>query len=175
MAGSIKQHITSRHDLDADLLDDQLQDEEEKDPVEQDTIAYDTDVFHDDYDHTAIDIIADGTIIQLERPVTEFFPTDDVTIPNEKVGCVFVTIHLQQFLEEYPPPSDTQAFLDIYHMLSLLDKYLYDNPKQHTYCMSPNNECSTVKICNTFKHRHKHISYHFGCTLYSPGYPRQQS
>ena len=25
-------------------------------------------------------------------------------------------------------------------MLSLLDRYLYDNPKQHTYCISPNNE-----------------------------------
>ena len=25
-------------------------------------------------------------------------------------------------------------------MLSLLDKYLYDNPKQHTHSMSPNNE-----------------------------------
>ena len=123
--------------LDANLQDDQLQDEEEQDPMEQDNIAYNTDVFHDDYDHTAIDIIADGTTIQLEKPVTEHFPTDDITIPNENVGCVFVTRHLQQFLEEYPPPSETQAFLDIYHMLSLLDKYLYDNSKQHTYCMSP--------------------------------------
>ena len=127
-------------DLDAKLQDDQLQDEEEQDPMEQDTIIYDTDVSHNDYDHTVIDIIADGTTIQLEKPVTELFPTDDVTIPNEKVGCTFVTIHLQQFLEEYPPPSDKQAFLDIYHMLSLLDKYLYDNPKQHTHCMSPDNE-----------------------------------
>ena len=25
-------------------------------------------------------------------------------------------------------------------MLSLLDKYLYDNPKQHTHCMSSDNE-----------------------------------
>ena len=25
-------------------------------------------------------------------------------------------------------------------MLSLLDGYLYDNPRQHTYCMPPNNE-----------------------------------
>ena len=25
-------------------------------------------------------------------------------------------------------------------MLSLLDKYLYDNPKQHTCCISPDNE-----------------------------------
>ena len=101
--------------LDTNLQDDQLQDEEEQDPMEQDTIAYDTDVFHDDYDCTAIDIIADGTTIQLEKPVTELFPTDDVMIPNEKVGCLFVTLCLQQFLEEYLPPSDTQAFLDIYH------------------------------------------------------------
>ena len=97
--------------------------------MEQDTIVYDTDVFHNDYDQTAIDTIADGMAIQLEKPVTKLFPTDDVTIPNEKVGCVLVTTHLQQFLEEYPPLSDKQAFLDIYHMLSLLDKYLYDNPK----------------------------------------------
>ena len=25
-------------------------------------------------------------------------------------------------------------------MMSLLDRYLYDNPRQHTYCMSANNE-----------------------------------
>ena len=60
--------------------------------MEQDTIIdlYDADVFHDDYDCTAIDTIADGTTIQLEKP--ELFPTDDVMIPNEKVGCIFVTI-----------------------------------------------------------------------------------
>ena len=29
-------------------------------------------------------------------------------------------------------------------MLSLLDKYLNDNPKQHTHCMSPNNEYVTL-------------------------------
>ena len=71
---------------------------------------------------------------------TELLPTISVTIPNEKVGYIFATRHLQQFLEEYPPPSDKQAFLDVYHILSLLDKYLYDNPKHHTHCMSSNNE-----------------------------------
>ena len=142
--------------LDANLQHDQLQDEDK-----QDTIIHDADVLHDDYDHTAIDNIADGTTIQMEKPITKLFPVDNVTIPNEKVGCVFVTIPLQQFLEGYPPPSDKQAFLDIYHMLSLLDKYLYDNPKQHTHCMSPDNA-------------QKHISYCLGCTLYSPGYPRLQ-
>ena len=65
-------------------------------------------------------------------------------MPTKKVGCILVTSHLQQFLEDYPPSSDKQAFLDIYHMLSLLDKYLYDNLKQHTHCMSSDNEYVTL-------------------------------
>ena len=60
------------------------------------------------------------------------------------VGCILVTSHLQQFLEDYPPSSDKHAFLDIYHMLSLLEKYLYDIPKQHTHCMSSDNEYVTL-------------------------------
>ena len=70
-------------DLDANLQHDQLQDEDE-----QDTIVHDADVLHDDDDCTAIDTIADGTSIQPEKPITELFPTNDVTIPNEKVGCI---------------------------------------------------------------------------------------
>ena len=65
-------------------------------------------------------------------------------MPTEKVGCTLVTSHLQQFLEDYPPSSDKQAFLDIYHMLSLLDKYLYDNSKQHTHCITSDNEYVTL-------------------------------
>ena len=75
-----------------------------------------------------------------DQLLTVLPPTDEVTIPTEKVGCILVTSHLQQFLENYPPPLDKQAFLDVYHMLSLLDKYLYDNPKQHTHCMSSDNK-----------------------------------
>ena len=63
---------------------------------------------------------------------------------TEKVGCILVTSHLKRFLEDYPPCSEKQAFLDIYHMLSLLDKYLYDYPKQHTHCMSSDNEYVTL-------------------------------
>ena len=68
---------------------------------------------------------------------------DKINMPTEKVGCTLVTNHLKQFLEDYPLSSDKQAFLDIYNMLSLLDKYLYDNPKQHTRCMSSDNEYVT--------------------------------
>ena len=130
--------------LDANLLDDQLQDTEEEDPTEQDTLVYDTDVSQDEYYSTAIDVIADSTTIQMGKPAIEPFTTDDVTMPNEKVGCIFVTICLQKHLEEYPPSSDKQAFLDIYQMLSLLDQYLNDNPRQHIYCMSPDNEYVTL-------------------------------
>ena len=89
---------------------------------------------------TATDSVTEGNSLQPEQSLTAFLPTNDITIPTEKVGCIFVTSHLQQFLEENLPPSDKQAFLDVYHMLSLLDKYLYNNPKQHTHCMSPDNE-----------------------------------
>ena len=68
-------------------------------------------------------------------------------MPAEKVGCILVTSHLKQFLEDYPQSSDKQAFLDIYHMLSLLDKYLYDNQKQHTHCTSSDNEYVTLLKC----------------------------
>ena len=60
----------------------------------QDAIVHNPDVLHDDDDHAAIDSIAVGTLIQPEKSITELLPTDDVTIPTEKVGCIFVTRHL---------------------------------------------------------------------------------
>ena len=70
--------------------------------------------------------------------------TIEVRMPTAKVGCILVTSHLKQFLEDYPLSSEKQVFLDIYHMLSLLDKYLYDHLKQHTQCMSSDNEYVTL-------------------------------
>ena len=122
-------------DWDANHQQHQLQDQDE-----QDTIVHNADILHDNDDRTTIDPIADGTSTQPEKSITELLPTDDVTIPNKKLGCILVTRHLQQFLEGYLPPSDKQAFLDVYHMLPLLEKYLYDNPTQDTHCMSSDNE-----------------------------------
>ena len=50
----------------------------------------------------------------------------------------------EKVLEGYPLSSEKQVFLDINHILSLLDKYLYDHPKQHTHCMSSDNEYVTL-------------------------------
>ena len=79
-----------------------------------------------------------------EQLCTMLTCADDVIMLTKKVGCTLVTSYLKQFLEDYPPPSDKQASLNIYHMLSLLDKYLHDNPKQHTHCMSSDNEYVTL-------------------------------
>ena len=122
MKGTLQHHI----DRDVNHQQCQLQDQAEQN----------TDVHHDDNEHTASDSATEATSTQPEQSLPVFLPTDDITMPTEKVGCIFITSHLQQFLEEYPPPLDKQAFLDVYHMLSLLGKYLYDNPKQHTHCMS---------------------------------------
>ena len=101
-------------------------------------------VHQDDDEHSAKNAAIEPTSTQSDQSLTAFLPTDDATMPTEKVGCILVTSHLQQFLEDYPPVSDKQAFLDVYHMLSLLDKYLYNNPKQHTHCMSLDSEYVTL-------------------------------
>ena len=118
---TVSNNIYQDINLDANLPDDQLQDQEKEDPEEQDTLVYDPDVSQDEYCSTATGVTVDSTTIQMGKPGIEPFTTDDITIPNEKVGCIFVTIHLQKYLEEYPPSSDKEAFLDIYHMLSLLN------------------------------------------------------
>ena len=107
-------------------------------------IAQDTDTQHHDRKHPVEDFTRKPTLIHSEQPNTMPACTDEVIMPTKKEGCILVTSHSKQFLEDYPPSSDKQAFLDIYHMLSLLDKYLYDNPKQHTHCMSSDNEYVTL-------------------------------
>ena len=105
---------------------------------------HDTDAQQEDGEHSVEDITRELTSMHSEQLCTMLTCADDVIMPTKKVGCILVTSHLKQFLENYPPPSDKHAFLDIYHMLSLLDKYLYDNPKQHTHCMSSDNEYVTL-------------------------------
>ena len=94
--------------------------------------------------------------------------TDEVIMPTKMIGCILVTSHLRQFLEDYPPSSDKQAFLDIYHMLSLLDKYLFDNLKQHTHCMSSDNEYVTLLKYAIHLNIDLTMFPTLGCTLYSP-------
>ena len=119
-------------------------DEKHQQIMTSEDVEQDTDAQHHDGKHPAEDLTREPTPKHSEQPHTMLTCTDEVTMPTKKVGCILVTSHLKQFLEDYPPSSDKQVFLDIYHVLSLLDKYLYDNPKQHTHCMSSDNEYVTL-------------------------------
>ena len=88
----------------------------------------------------AIDDTSEDPTIVMGKPVTTAFVSDDVCIPTEKVGCSQVTSQLQEFLNHFPPESKEKAFEQIYQILQVLDAYLIDNPQQHLYCMSPDNE-----------------------------------
>ena len=119
-------------------------DENHKQIMTSEDIKPDTNAQHHDGKHPVEDITRETTPMQSEQLCTSPSSMDKINMPTKKVGCTLVTSHLKQFLEDYPPSSDKQAFLDIYNMLSLLDKYLYDNPKQHTHCMSSDNEYVTL-------------------------------
>ena len=92
-------------------------------------IEQDTDTQQEDSEHSVEEVTREPTLMHSEQLCTMLTCADDVIMPTEKVGCTLVTSHLKQFLEDYPQPLDKQAFLNIYHMLSLLDKYLHDNLK----------------------------------------------
>ena len=104
-------------DLDVNLLDDQLQLENGQDFTEEDTLVPNPDALHDKHHSTTTDDTGKRTTIQVDKPITEPPTMDEVSIPIEKIGCIFVTDHLHKYLDEYPRLSDKQVFLDIYHML----------------------------------------------------------
>ena len=90
--------------------------------------------------NTAITDTSEDPTIVMGKPVTTTFVSDDVHVPNEKVGCLQVTSQLHEFLNHSPPESKGKAFEQIYQILQVLDAYLIDNPQQHLYCMSPDSE-----------------------------------
>ena len=69
--------------------------------VEQGTNAQ-----HHDGKHPVKNITREPTLKQSERLRTLPTSTDKVITPTKKVGCILVTSHLRQFLEDYPPSSD---------------------------------------------------------------------
>ena len=119
-------------------------DEKHKQTRTSEDIEPDINAQHHDGKHPVEDTTEETT--QTQSQGLRILPTsmDKISMPTKKVGCTLVTNHLKHFLKDYPSSSDKQAFLDIYNMLSLLDKYLYDNPKQYTHCMSSDNEYVTL-------------------------------
>ena len=132
---------------------------EQEDIDEVDTIAYTSEESDNEPFDTAIDDTSKDPTIVMGKPVTTAFISVDVCIPTEKVGCLQVTSQLKEFLKHFPPESREKAFEQIYNILQTLDAYLIDNPQQHLYCMSPDNEYVSLimyateieLICATFR------------------------
>ena len=55
-----------------------------------------------DAQHLTKDTSEETTPTQSEQLHTLLTSTDEVKMPTEKVGCILVTSHLKQFLEDYP-------------------------------------------------------------------------
>ena len=114
--------------------------EKQEQPMIREDMEPEVNAQHHDRKHTEEETI----IAQLQLPCVLPTSVDKISMPTEKVGCTLVTSHLKQFFKKYSRSSDKQAFLDIYNMLSLLGKHLYDNLKHHTHCMPMDNEYVTL-------------------------------
>ena len=75
------------------------------------------------------------TIVPVSNPDSDMAETTATSSTIEEVGSPHLTLQLHKFLEQFSSFSNKQAFLQLYHMLSILDQYLYENPSQHRHCM----------------------------------------
>ena len=116
------------------------------------TIPYIQGDSEDEQFNTAIYDTSDDPMIVMGKPLTTAFVSVNVHIPTEQVGCLQVTNHLREFLSHFPLESKEKAFEQIYEILQVLNVYLIDNPQQHIYCMSPDNEyVSLIMYANTIE------------------------
>ena len=92
------------------IPEEELEMEEQPDPTDQDTLVFTSDESEEEPFNTAIDTTLDDSTIVMGKPVTTAFISDQVRIPNEKVGCLRVTSQLQDFLDHYPPKSIEKVF-----------------------------------------------------------------
>ena len=85
-------------------------DEKHQQIMTSEGVEQDTDAQQQDGEHSVEDITRKHTPMHSEQLCTTLTCADNVIMPTEKVGCTLVTSHLKKFLEDYPPPSDKQAF-----------------------------------------------------------------
>ena len=133
-------NIQPQDELETIPEEEEPQTEENQDIVNQDTVVFTPDESEEEPFNTAIDDTSDDPTIVMGKPVTTAFVSNDVHIPTEKVGCLQVTSHLQEFLNHFLPESIEKAFEQICQIFQVLDAYLIDNSQQHQYCMSPDSE-----------------------------------
>ena len=78
----------------------------------------------DDNYHTAIDDGDHEDTVQFSNPVTQPFLSRSVRVPMTEVGYLSFTQMFQDYLQEYPSPSQADTFLQIEEIAQRLDVYL---------------------------------------------------
>ena len=94
----------------------------------------------DDSYHTSIDDDDLDDTVQFGNPVIQPFLSRSVRVPTTEVGCLSFTQMFQDYLHEYPPPSQADAYSQIQEMAQRLDMYLNRYPAQYIKCMTSNSE-----------------------------------
>ena len=94
-----------------------------------------------EHNSTAIDDMDDT--IQLGHPICEPFLSHHIRIPTIKVVCISFTMHFQEYLQEYLPPSQALAHHRVEQMVNKLDRYLNHYPSQYVNCLSSDSEFVT--------------------------------
>ena len=91
----------------------------------------------DDNYHTTIgDDDLDDTV-QFGNPVTQPFLSRSVRVPTTEVGCFSFAQMFQDYLHEYPPPSqDSRNGSEV----RCISKYLNRYPSQNINCMTSDSE-----------------------------------
>ena len=95
----------------------------------------------DDNYCTAIDDDDDlDDTVQFGNPVTQPFLSRSVRVPTIEVGCLSFIQMFQDYLHEYPPPSQADDYLQTQEMAQRLDVYLNRYPAQYIDCMTSDSE-----------------------------------
>ena len=110
--------------------------------------------------------------IQFGNPVNQPLLSRSVRIPTTEVGCLSFTQMFQDYLHEYLPPSQANAYLKIQQMAERLDVYLNRYPAQYINCMTSDSEFVTfVNHAIQLALDLTVYPYHLGCTLDPVGNP----
>ena len=100
----IEEHGTTPENDSNDYISD------DQDPAMQDNQM--SKASQDDNYHTAIDDDDDlDDTVQFGNPITQPFLSRSVRIPTTEVGCLSLTQMFHDYLHEYPPPSQADAYL----------------------------------------------------------------
>ena len=112
--------VASEQQQESSNIDEEevTQTSEDNDPEEEEE-SESSQTSQNEHHSTAID--GSNNTVQFGHPFHEPFLSCHIRIPTIKVGCIAFTKHFQEYLQEYPPPSQAVAHHRVEQMANKLD------------------------------------------------------